>query len=639
MNFNVVSFPRRREPLPLPRIFAAAFLFLAASFFLTAQPSHPGLIPQPVSIEYHEGSFLISEATTVVLPETVKALGDYLKYTMIKTLGFTPSITGKAPAQGPAVVFDLADPAEKILGNEGYMLHSGTGQISIRANSQTGLFYGFQTLMQLIPPQVAGSPVQKDAVYEVPAVTITDYPRFPWRGLMLDVSRHFFSLNDVKAYIDQMAKYKFNVFHWHLADDQGWRVEIKCLPKLTEVGAWRVPRTGLWWSFDPPAPGEKATEGGFYTQDQIREVVKYAADRQITILPEIDVPGHSLAMIASYPELSSTGKQYPVNPGSKFYTIEDNSLCPGKEVVYETLDKVFTELAPLFPGEYIHIGGDECYKGFWKNSPECQALMKKENLKNLEEVQSWFIKRLEKILQSKGKKMIGWDEILEGGLAPDATVMSWRGMDGGIQSAKMGHKVVMTPTQHCYLDLYQGDPVMEPATYSMLRLSDVYKFEPVPEGVNPELVLGGQGNLWSESVATLRHAQYMTWPRGFALAEVLWSPAEARNWGSFMERLPWQFRRLDADEVNYSRSVYDPIIRMVKENGVKKIVMTCEAEDYRIHYSFDESYPDRFYPVYNGPLEIPGGAGRIRAVAVKEPGRESGRVVTIDLKELEKRIK
>ena len=254
------------------------------------------------------------------------------------------------------------------------------------------------------------------------------------------------------------------------------------------------------------------------------------------IVPEIDVPGHSLAMIAAYPNLSCTELPYQVNPGSKFYTIEDNALDPSKEEVYEVMDKVFTEIAALFPHEYIHVGGDECYKGFWAKDESCQALMKQEGMEHVNELQSYFIKRMEKILQSKGKKLIGWDEILEGGLAPDANVMSWRGMSGGIKAAEEGHHVVITPTQHCYLDLYQGDPLVEPMTYSMLKLSDVYRFEPVPEGVDPQLVLGGQGNLWTESVYTLSHAQYMTWPRGFALAEVLWSGAEQRDWSGFVER-------------------------------------------------------------------------------------------------------
>ena len=295
-------------------------------------------------------------------------------------------------------------------------------------------------------------------------------------------------------------------------------------------------------------------------------------------------------------------------------------------------------MAQLFPGDYIHIGGDECNKSFWKTSPECQALMKREKIADLNELQSWFIKRLEKILISKGKKMIGWDEILEGGLAPEATVMSWRGMDGGIQAAKMGHQVVMTPTSNCYLDLYQGDPANEPATYSMLRLSDVYNFEPVPANVNPNLILGGQGNLWTESVATLRHAEYMTWPRGLALAEVLWSPAALRHWDGFVSRMEDQFDRFDRDHVNYSISAYDPIITMISDNGKSKISIRTEIKGLGVHYSFDESFPDQYYPHYFTPIDVPKGATRIRAVSVRD-GKKIGKPISIDLKELSKRSK
>jgi hexosaminidase len=607
-----------------------------------AQSKPKGIVPQPVMEQYSEGSFLLSQKTQIILPNEntdIWTMADILYKTIQKSLGFAPVITGSSASPDPSVFFLPADPADaKLLGNEGYRLEVDPQKIRIIANNKAGFFYGLQTLLQLIPPDKSRHPESFPAVREVPAVSILDFPRFPWRGLMLDVSRHFFTVKEVMKYIDDMAAYKFNVFHWHLSDDQGWRVEIKSLPKLTEIGAWRVPRTGIWWSFAPPEENEPATEGGFYTQDQIREVVEYAAERNITILPEIDVPGHSLAMIASYPELSSTGKKYPVNPGSKFYTIEDNSLCPGKEVVFDVLDKVFTEMATLFPGQYIHIGGDECNKSFWKNSAECQLLMKREGLKDLNELQSWFIKRLEKMLTAKGKKMIGWDEILEGGLAPEATVMSWRGMEGGIQAAKMGHHVVMSPTSNCYLDLYQGDPAVEPATYSMLRLSDVYRFEPVPVSVNPELILGGQGNLWTESIANLRHAQYMTWPRGMALAEILWSPVKGRDWNSFTDRLEYQFARLDDARINYSRSVYDPIIKMINDNGKIKISITTEIDKLSVHYSFDESFPDQFYPHYFTPLDIPKGASRIRAVAVKN-GEVVSKMMSIDIAELTKRMK
>jgi hexosaminidase len=621
------------------RVTGSVILLLAIFQVGQAQNPVPGIIPQPVSISFSEGRFLINRLTKFVVLEgraDVKELAGLLVGMLQKPLGYQPMISMDKDQSQPAVWLVINKTSEKALGSEGYRLEVDPKKIQLIANEPAGLFYGFQTLLQLLPPEIEEHSPSTLKTWEVPSVSITDNPRFKWRGLMLDVSRHFFTVEEVKKYIDQMVKYKFNVFHWHLSDDQGWRVEIKSLPELTEIGAWRVPRTGMWWSFDPPKENEMATEGGFYTHEQIRDVVNYAAQRFVTILPEIDVPGHSLAMIASYPELSSTGKKYPVNPGSKFYTIEDNSLCPGKEKVFEVLDKVFTEVADLFPGEYIHIGGDECNKSFWKVSTECLALMKREKIADMNELQSWFIKRLEKILKAKGKKMIGWDEILEGGLAPEATVMSWRGMDGGIQAAKMGHHVIMTPTTHCYLDLYQGDPAVEPATYSMLRLSDVYRFEPIPADVNPELILGGQGNLWTESVATLRHAEYMTWPRGMALAEVLWSTKSVQNWDNFIFRMDQHFLRFDHALVNYARSAYDPIIKMTSENGIKKVVLTAEINGLDIHYSFDESYPDPFYPKYEKPIDIPAGASRIRAVAAKD-GKIVSKQISIELKELVKR--
>ncbi len=622
------------------RLLVVAFATLLTGSPVSAKTKNPGIVPIPVTMTWHEGSFPLNSQTEFLIPGDTKAnweMADVIFGKCWSTLGYEPHVSFRSMSDKPAVYFLLSEVRDETLGNEGYQLEVSPQKIKIIANKPAGLFYGMQSLLQLIPPST-GLAAILDSTRQIPSVSIVDYPRFPWRGLMLDVSRHFFTIQEVKQYIDQMVKYKFNVFHWHLSDDQGWRVEIKSLPKLTEIGAWRVPRKGMWWSFDPPGENEKATEGGFYTQDQIRDVVKYAADRHVTILPEIDVPGHSLAMIASYPELSSTGKQYPVNPGSKFYGIDDNSLCPGKEVVFEVLDKVFTEMAQLFPGDYIHIGGDECNKSFWKTSPECQALMKREKIADLNELQSWFIKRLEKILISKGKKMIGWDEILEGGLAPEATVMSWRGMDGGIQAAKMGHQVVMTPTSNCYLDLYQGDPANEPATYSMLRLSDVYKFEPVPANVNPNLILGGQGNLWTESVATLRHAEYMTWPRGLALAEVLWSPASLRHWDGFVSRMEDQFDRFERDHVNYSISAYDPIITMISDNGKSKISIRTEIKGLGVQYSFDESFPDQYYPHYFTPIDVPKGATRIRAVSVRD-GKKIGKPISIDLKELSKRSK
>jgi hexosaminidase len=418
------------------------------------------------------------------------------------------------------------------------------------------------------------------------------------------------------------------------------------LPNLTKVGAWRADKTGNFGEFSPPAPNEPRTYGGFFTQDDIKEIVKYASDRFINILPEIDIPGHSLAAIASYPELSCTPGTYNVNSGERFmiwpgggqhfYGTLDNTLCPANEKVYEFLDKVFTEVAQLFPFGYIHMGGDETARNFWEKSEQIKALMQKEKLKNLDEVQSYFVKRVEKIIESKGKKMIGWDEILQGGLAPNASVMSWQGMKGGIEAAKQGHEVVMSPTDFVYLDYMQSDRVMEPPVYASLRLKKVYQFEPVPEGVNPSLIKGGQGNLWTEQVYTYRQAQYMTWPRGFALAEVLWSPKEKRNWNSFIPRVEKQFERLNMAKVKYAPSMYDPDFKATRKDSTLWLEMNTELDGLDIHYSFDNSFPDEFYPTYSKPLLVPKDASNLKVITYRD-GKPIGRMIIMPVGELKKR--
>ncbi|MFZ1330088.1 MAG: family 20 glycosylhydrolase, partial [Chitinophagaceae bacterium] len=446
---------------------------------------------------------------------------------------------------------------------------------------------------------------------------------------------------------DQMVKYKFNLLHLGLTNDQGWRIQIKSLPKLTEVGAWRVERTGTFGTLSKPLPGEKATYGGFYTHEDIKELVKYAADRFVNILPEIDVPGHSLAALASYPELSCTPGEYYVSPGDRFmiwpgggqhfYGLLDNTICPANEKAYEFLDKVFTEVAQLFPFGYIHMGGDETARNFWEKSEQIKALMKKENLKDLDEVQSYFVKRVEKIINSKGKKMIGWDEILDGGLAPNAAVMSWRGMKGGIEAAKQGHEVVMSPTDFAYIDYMQGDAAIEPPVYSTLRLKKAYQFEPLPEGVDAKLIKGGQANLWTEQVYNTRHMQYMTWPRAFAIAEVLWSSKEKRNWEYFSKRVENHFKRLDMAGVKYAPSIYDPIITATKKDTATVVVkLETEIEGLDIHYSFDNSFPDNFYPVYKEPLTVPRDAATMKLITYRN-NEPIGRMMVLTIAELRKR--
>ncbi len=436
--------------------------------------------------------------------------------------------------------------------------------------------------------------------------------------------------------------------HLHLTDDEGWRIEIKGLPRLTEVGAWNVKKVGYFGTFTPPKPDDPRNYGGFYTQDDIKEMVAYAQKKFVNILPEIDVPGHSLSAIVSYPDLSCTpgADTYHVRSGEEIMdwshgappiALIDNTLCPANPKVYTFLDTVFTQVAKLFPFPYIHVGGDECPKNFWEISPAIHQLMQKEGLKTMEEVQSYFEKRIEKIVESKGKKFMGWDEILEGGLAPNAVVMSWRGMKGGIEAAKMKHQVVMSPTTFAYLDYMQGDSIIEPRVYATLRLNKAYSFEPVPDSVDSKYILGGQANLWTEQVYNTRHLQYMTWPRAFAVSETVWSPKANKNWLDFVNRVEHQFKRLDIEQVKYAPSMYDPIFTATKNaEGGLQIELATEVPNLQIHYSFDNSFPDQFYPVYSTPLTPPEDAVMLKIITYRG-NKVMGRIITMPIKELKKR--
>ncbi len=594
---------------------------------------HLSLIPQPVEVSSQSGTFSLSVKTKIIIPAgnpEIREIADLFAGQLSSLTGQSLEVTtGKAKQ---SVVFKLNNETNADLGNEGYLLQVSPHNITISANKPAGLFYGVQTLLQLIPPVKVNVPIA------VACTGITDYPRFSWRGLMLDVSRHFFTKEEVKRFIDQMVKYKYNTFHWHLTDDNGWRVEIKAYPKLTSVGAWSIARTGRYGSFEPEKPGEPATYGGFYTQDDIREIVKYASDRFVTIVPEVDVPGHSRAVLAAYPEVSCSGKPTTVSAGTR-NGIGENVFCVGNEHNFEMLDVIFGELASLFPGEYIHIGGDEANREFWKNCPKCQQRMKNENLKNLPELQSYFTQRVSKILTSKGKKLIGWDEILEGGLAPDATVMSWRGIEGAIEAAKAGHHSVMTPTSFCYFDYLQGEKNIERNSFGFLRAKRVYEFEPVPEGVDPNFILGGQGNVWGEFIPNYRRVEYMTWPRALVLSEILWSPKSERNWDEFVPRMEAQFPRFDQAEVNYATSIYDPEISMVKsDEGDLRIAFTPEISGLDIYYTFDCTFPDKFSAKYDGrPIQTPLGSSEIWAISYRN-SQPIGRLLMITFDELKARI-
>jgi hexosaminidase len=630
------KFPAMKKHFIIP------FLFI----ILTAcgKTGEVSIIPQPVEIQQGKGSFRLKRGTTITYNNPqVKDVAEMLAMKINMATGFTISaVEGKKGK----IQLNINDSQNALNGTEGYSLSVIPKVITISANQPAGLFYGMQTLLQLLPPEIESKSAVK-ADWLIPAVTVIDYPRFGWRGVMLDVSRNFFSKEEVEKYIDQIARFKFNTFHWHLTDDNGWRIEIKSLPKLTEIGAWRVARSGHFGDRDNPKPGEPATVGGFYTQEDIREIVKYAQQRFITIVPEVDVPGHSMAAIASYPELCCTkNPDIKVNPGTQFSEwygngtfrmLVDNTLNPSDEKVYEFLDKVFTEMAQIFPGQYIHTGGDECYKGYWEKDPGCRALMKKLGLKNVEQLQGYFMNRVEKILQSKGKKFIGWDEILEGGISPDATVMSWRGIKGGIEAAKLGHYVVMAPTSFAYLDYQQGEETVEPPLYAGLRLQKCYSFNPVPEGVNAKYILGGQGNLWTEQIPEFRHAEYMTWPRGWALAEDYWTPEEKKNWDDFINRVERQFLRNDISGIKYSKAIFDPVISIKKADGKRMIEMTTEASGLKIYYTVDDQMPDNFSPEYMKPFEIPsGGPVTLRVIAFRD-GKPVGHLITLTPEDLKNR--
>jgi hexosaminidase len=534
----------------------AVFLvvFFAATIF-AADKENLALIPLPQKVERQAGAFQLTANTCVLSDFGSRQAAAFLAGKLDGATGYPIKNGWKLFSSSPVAnaILLTTKNVDTSLGAEGYELSVATNSIVIRAPTQAGLFYGVQTLLQLLPPQIFSSNVVGDATWKIPCVQISDWPRFPWRGLMLDVARHFYTKSEVEKILDTMALYKLNTFHWHLTDDQGWRIEIKKYRRLTEVGAWR---DGVGFGFatnSTTAYGADGRYGGFYTQDDIREVVAYAAARHITIVPEIEMPGHATAALVAYPQFASvtneTTETIPLKGG-----VDEGVYNPANEATFQFLDDVLAEVFPLFPGKYIHIGGDEVPANPWKNNAACQALMQREGLKNEAELESWFIRRIEKFVNANGKTLIGWSEIAHGGLAKNAVVMDWIG--GGYEAASAGHDVVMTPTSYCYIDYYQStNREAEPkAIGGFLPLEKIYSFEPIPKKLTPEMakhVLGGQANLWTEFVPNFQHAEYMIFPREIALAEVTWSAKSARDWENFQQRLKINEQRLDALGVNY----------------------------------------------------------------------------------------
>jgi len=500
------------------------------------------LVPYPVKAEKLSKGFTITEATVIVSSKETWDYAQMLQNKISSHFGMTLTIkdeSSRVKTNFIRVWFNSDTLPSS------YRLESNPQYIEIYAGDRSGLFYGIITLCQLFP--------ENPSDRNIPGIFIHDYPRFSWRGMHLDCSRHFFTTDEIRKYLDYMSLYKMNVFHWHLTDDQGWRPEIKKYPLLTQISSQRketlIGRPSANNCFDGKP------YGGFYSQEEMKEIVAYAAARHITVVPEIEMPGHALAALAAYPHLSCTGG--PFETGTS-WGVFDDVFCAGNDETFRFLEDILTEICEIFPGPYIHIGGDECPKVRWEKCPRCQQRMKDENLKDEHELQSYFIQRIEKFLNAKGKKIIGWDEILEGGLAPNAAVMSWRGTQGGKEAARMKHFVVMTPGHPCYFDHYQhSEKDKEPLAIGGYNpLEDVYAYEPVPEELNTveaSYILGAQGNVWTEYIPVFSHVEYMALPRMAALSEVLWSPATLRNYDNFLQRLRIQIKQLDKSGVNYRK--------------------------------------------------------------------------------------
>jgi len=604
------------------------------------EPAIPGLIPLPESISLRTGEYRLAAESSILVSDSgdgeLVRLAEYLAEPIRVAGGFPLPVGGPADGSDGAIrlTLDSTSPATAGLPDtplarpEAYEISSGPAGIEIRAASHAGLFYGIQSLRQLLPAgATTGARGAADEDWTVPALEIRDDPRFVYRGLHLDVGRHYFTPEFIKRYIDLLASYKLNVFHWHLTEDQGWRLQIDRYPRLAEVSSHRR-ETILEKNFDPYV-GDGIPHGGYYTKDEVRDIVAYAAERYVTVIPEIELPGHSVAALAAYPELACTDGPFEV---ATVWGVKEDIYCP-HERTFEFLEGVLTEVMELFPSPYIHIGGDEAPKARWEESAVAQEVMRREGLADEHELQSWFIRRIEQFLLEHDRRLIGWDEILEGGLAPQATVMSWRGVSGGIEAARQGHDVIMTPTSHMYFDYYQGaDQSAEPlAIGGYLPLEKVYAFEPVPAELTESEgrhILGVQANVWTEYIKTPEYAEYMAYPRALALAEVAWTPALSRDWSGFTARLPSQLARLEALGVNF---------RIPEPAGLGEDRLTLSGRLVvelgnplpagEVRYTLDGSDPGPESPSYRKPLNLKlDEAGTTVSARVFLPDGRGGRI-------------
>lgn len=604
-------------------LFAGALALLCTSCHEVTEANYQVIpLPQETNLT-KETPFELNGSTTIVYPESnaqLKRNAEFLaEYLTQSAIGIgnpsTQAIAEGAEAKNNTIVLGL-DPT--IENKEGYVLTVTPQNVFIKGKTESGVFYGIQTLRKSIPPTKTG--FEKIVL---PAGTIKDAPRFPYRGMHLDVGRHFFPVEFIKEYIDLLALHNMNTFHWHLTEDQGWRIEIKKYPKLTEIGSIRN-RTVIGRNTDEY---DNTPYGGFYTQEQAKEIVKYAQERYITVIPEVDLPGHMLAALAAYPDMGCTGGPYEVCPR---WGVFEDVLCIGNEKSMQFLEDVMAEIIEIFPSEYIHIGGDEAPRTRWEKCPKCQARIQSEGLKADKEhtaedrLQSYCMTRIENFLNSKGRRIIGWDEILEGDVAPNATVMSWRGSEGGIKAAQMGHDVIMTPNDFCYFDYYQAaDPKDEPfGIGGYVPVEKVYSLEPTASLTEEQAkhILGAQANLWTEYIATPEHVEYMILPRMAALAEVQWTQPEKKDYKDFINHLARLIKLYERDGLNYAKHVFDIKADFIPDAGKKAVTVTLTTiDDAPIYYTLDGSAPTGTSSKYSEPISLTESAD-FRAVAIRPEG-------------------
>lgn len=566
------------------------------------------VIPKPREMVLGSDVFSIDASTRIQAQTDLHDLADYLRQQFGPATGYVFPLAEDADAEN-TIALELAD--IKSTNSEAYALSVTPSGVRISANSKAGLFWGIQTLRQLLPADIETNAPINRRHWPVPVVEIRDEPAFSYRGMHLDVSRTFFPVEFIRQYIDLLALHKLNYLHWHLTDDQGWRIQIKAFPRLTDIGAWRT-STVVGHTYDRDGLYDNQTLGGFYTQDQIRELVAYAQARQITIIPEIDIPGHASSILAAYPEFGCTGEMAEVQGN---FGVFPEVLCPSEQT-FEFLDQVFAEVAELFPSRYFHVGGDEVKTAHWQNCDSCNALMQREGLKDYMALQGHMIKRVEASINKLGRQIIGWDEILEGDVNPSATITSWRGIEGAIHAAREGHDAIMAPGSHLYFDHYQSRSINEPlAIHGLTPVRETYSFNVIPEELAQDpaakRILGAQGHLWTEYVRTAAKAQYMVLPRMSALAEVVWTDPSQKSWPDFARRLPKMFDRFDAAGLRYATSVYavNTDVRSVAEGF--EVSLATDMPDVTIRYTLDGTLPNANSPIYQQPVRL--NAGQLRA--------------------------